>query len=145
LFIFLDFDGVLHPVDARPERRWTSMYVLAEVLYRRPHVQVVVSSSHREFTSMEAMKSIFPADLRDRVVGATPMIAAGAGDLQLPGRHREVLAWLDGNGVSESAWIAIDDDSERYSDGCHQFYMVDPNFGLTWADVDGLCSRLDGT
>lgn len=91
---------------------------------------------------MEAMQSIFPADLRDRVVGATPMIAVGAGDVRLPGRHREVLAWLSGNGASESAWIAIDDDAERYADDCRQLYLVDPSTGLTWADVDGLCSRL---
>lgn len=142
MFIFIDFDGVLHPVHAGPDQRWTGMYVLAEVLIRRPQVQVVISSSYREFTCLETMQSIFPADMRDRVAGATPMVVAGAGGVRLPGRHREFLAWLYGNGMSESDWIAIDDDAERFADGCRQLYLVDPSTGLTWADVDGLCSRL---
>ncbi|MFH7040784.1 HAD domain-containing protein [Paucibacter sp. JuS9] len=141
-YIFLDFDGVLHPAITRPEHRWASMYVLAEVLQRRPHARVVVSSSFREFTCVEAMQAIFPTDLQDRVVGATPMIPIGAGDVRLPGHHREVLAWLAGNGASDSSWLALDDDPDRYADGCRQLYLVDPNTGLTWADVVEICGRI---
>lgn len=143
MLIFLDFDGVLHPIQASPGQRWTGMYVLADVLYRRPHIKVVVSSSHREFTTMEEIQSIFPADLRDRVIGATPMVAVGAGDVRLPGRRREILAWLNGNGLSESTWIAIDDDAERFASGCRQLYLVDSSNGLTWADVNDLCGLID--
>jgi hypothetical protein len=79
-FLFLDFDGVLHPDDAayldndsKPEGlllfRWAP--VLMEILSKFPDVKVVISSSWRFMWEYEELLSFIPEDLRSRIVGIT--------------------------------------------------------------------------
>ena len=45
------------------------------------------------------------------------------------------MAWLQANGVSEMAWLALDDMPELFEADTPHFLRVDARFGLVDADV----------
>lgn len=138
VFLFLDFDGVLHPVSARPEARWTAVDLIAALVEEVPDTAVVVSSTYRAVMAFDRILELFPPPMRDRIVGGTPVIAVDWGDTNLPRRHREILAWLQGNGYSDARWLAVDDDAEYFAEDCQQLWLVDGVIGLTPADIEQL-------
>jgi hypothetical protein len=113
-YLMLDFDGVLHPVDGPPESYFGNLPLLEIVLRDYPLVEVVVTSSWRHVRSLDAIRSNFSADLRERIVGATPDIPASHGESDHGTRHEEVLAWLATNGKAKIPWVALDDVPSLY-------------------------------
>lgn len=144
MFMFLDFDGVLHPISARPEARWTAVGLLAALIEEVSEIAVVVSSTYRAFMPFDQILQLFPLAMRGRIVGGTPVIAVGSGDTSLPKRHREILVWLEGNGYADSRWLAVDDDAEYFADDCRELFLVDGAEGLTSTSVEQLRQRLRG-
>lgn len=63
--LFVDFDGVLHPVGRlkRQSLPFEYMHVLEAVLRRWPCLQVVISSSWRERYGLEQLRDFFADDL----------------------------------------------------------------------------------
>lgn len=144
VFVFLDFDGVLHPIWARPEARWTAVGLLTALIEEFSEIAVVVSSTYRDFMPFDHILQLFPPSMRGRIVGGTPVIAVGSGDTSLPKRHREILAWLEGNGYPDARWLAVDDDAEYFADDCWELFLVDGAEGLTSASIEQLRVRLRG-
>ena len=142
VYIFLDMDGVLHPVSSPPAQRWSAGHRLSVLLMRYPSVHIVVTSSYRWHLDLEGLRAVFPAPIRARVVGATPMLSPAVGQCELPDRHREVLAWLHGQATGATPWLAIDDDPRHYAAHCEQLYLTDGLIGLSDQDVEVLSERL---
>lgn len=138
VFLFLDFDGVLHPVSARPEARWTAIDLIAALVEEVTDIAVVISSTYRAVMPFDQILELFPPAMRGRIVGGTLVIAVDWGDTNLPRRHREMLAWLDGNGYTDARWIAVDDDAEYFAEGCQQLFLSDGAKGLTPANIKQL-------
>lgn len=115
--IFLDFDGVLHPVHPRddlPEaeaKPFCYMGRFAQVMRDFSATEIVISSTWRLHRSVEQLREYFPADLQSRVVGMTPSLVD---DERFGGRHLEALAWLDEHRPG-AAWIALDDLTTAWS------------------------------
>ena len=110
MILFLDVDGVLHPLLAHKSKPMSCLPRLAAVLWDFPEVQVVITSTWRLTRSLEDLRALFPADLRSRVIGAT----AAPGYEPRPGaRQYEALLWLDGYDPA-SQWIALDDYAPHY-------------------------------
>lgn len=109
--IFLDFDGVLHPVHPRddlPENEaqpFCYMPRFAAVLRDFPEAVIVISSTWRLHRNIDQLRTYFPADLQSRLVGMTPDLAD---DERFGGRQLEALAWLKEHRPG-AAWIALDD------------------------------------
>lgn len=141
MILFVDFDGVLHPQNKGAVFTCTS--VLWAILRLHPELRVVISSSWRWDRSLENMKRLMTAnggeDLAGRIVGATPKlrhtIYAGC-------RQLECEAWLKSNGLSEMAWLALDDMPELFDSGTPHLYLVDSRYGLMDADVVRLSRSL---
>ncbi len=57
--------------------------------------------------SLEDFKPLFPADLRERVVGVTP-------DLPDSRREDEIDAFFVERGVPHANWVALDDDERGF-------------------------------
>lgn len=106
MILFLDFDGVLHPLMAKDDQHFCFMPRLACVLREYPHVRVVVTSSWRLRRSLDVLKAFFPADVREQVVGMTPVEESLSH--QVGSREQAALAWLD---IHEpgAPWLALDD------------------------------------
>lgn len=148
--LFLDFDGVLHPVGGTQEpareggrsRQRMVRLPLLEALLREPALQqvgVVISSTWRVVYNLAQLRSQFAPDLRERVIGLTPQLD------QLStrhARHEEIAAWLTAH-PQICAWVAVDDDLRGFPPSAlPNLVATDPDTGLTARDIDLLRARL---
>ena len=130
--VFLDFDGVVNIC----RREGSSMF--DEQAMHRLHTlcnqtaaKIVVSSSWRETFSLEKLHDFFePDELRDLVIGVTPVVAQPKFPPYIKGiRQREVEAWLSSFG-GEVEWIALDDAADLFDKGCPWLVECDARQGF---------------
>lgn len=149
--LFLDFDGVLHPL-MRREPDFCRLPLLWKILRACPEVQVVFSTSWREIYAAEKMVGFVTSgggeDLTDRILGSTPRTPrARSTDIVgiSPIRHVECLRWLDENGQQHRTWLAIDDIPEIFPPDSPTLYVVNGKTGLTVDDVEAIIQRICAT
>ena len=131
--LFLDFDGVLHAdIEAR---QFTKLREFASCMAKMDEVEIVISSSWREAYSLEQLLNIFPAALRGRIVGLTPILEDR---FEKGGRQREIEAYLQAASLhhGNAAWVALDDMIDFFDDNCPFLILVDASraFGEEEAD-----------
>ncbi|MGJ7562298.1 HAD domain-containing protein [Variovorax sp. GB1R11] len=126
--LFLDVDGVLHPVGADYSFSSSSFFShlprLEELLREFRSVDIVISSDWRLAESIEQLQQYFSDDIRHRIIGATPQI-----DPSVVVRHQrqlEIQAWLDGNGCHDAEWVALDDWPSSFDAGFERLVLTDP-------------------
>lgn len=130
--IFLDLDGVLHPVDAVEHEFFSESCVFAlRRLVDSCNAQVVLSSTWRLSPQLRQDAYLQLAERAVQVVGDTPR-----------GRSRaaEILAWLNEN-CSSAPWLAIDDLPLELP--AEHVVRTDPFAGLTEADVDEALEKIN--
>lgn len=132
-YLFLDFDGVLHP-----GLSGTFCYLdrLETVLRELPHVRIVLSTSWRLESDFETeLRPLFSPELRARIVGCTP---------DLPGqlRETEIEAWRARHAIGHHRWAALDDDASLFRVGSPGLILCDPARGLRPAQLIELRSKL---
>jgi hypothetical protein len=114
VILFLDFDGVLHPVS--PFNKDVGVFCQLEqfesVMREFPLWKIVISSSWREEYSLELMRGFFSPDIATRIVGATPVISSE----EKFTREDEIRIYLRSTGQLSTTWIALDDASENFLD-----------------------------
>lgn len=118
VYLFLDFDGVVHPLFAgsshHPWEHKPFCYLesLENAIRRiRQPVRIVIASTWRKPRELEQLRAPFAADIRPLVVGKTPAIGSG----NTPGsRLVEVQAWMAQHAHSHDRAVAIDDVPELY-------------------------------
>lgn len=117
MLLLLDFDGVLHPFDARhdPARQFVYLPRLEAVLRELPALHIVISSDWRERFSLDELQAYFSPDIAARVVGITPSISldASSGSGWLGSRENEALAFMEATG-QRWRWTALDDMPELW-------------------------------
>lgn len=126
MILFLDFDGVFR-------RTGSPLYRLEADLVERfdcvcaehPDIRIVITSTWREAMTLNELRQSFPASLRLRIVGVTPL-SRHHGD---HGRYREVLAFLKRLGPPAKPWVALDDDSLHYPPSVNVI-LTDPAKGF---------------
>ena len=135
MLLFLDFDGVLHPVFGSRELDFCRLPLLETVLRGAPEVRIVVSSTWREVFGLAQLRSRFSPDIAARIVGATPV---------LPGRsrHAEIMAYLQRHARHDTQWVALDDTPAEFPRGCPYLVRCDPRSGLTEPVARDLARRL---
>jgi len=140
--LFLDIDGVLHPVGGVPFKQRLGRLPLLEALLREPALRpvgVVVSSTWRLVYTLAQLRSQFAPDLRERLIACTPQLEEHRTS---HARHEEIAAWLARHpGVA--AWVAVDDDMRGFPDAVadHVVY-TNAETGLVPHDIDLLRARL---
>jgi len=129
--LFLDVDGVLHPVGTDysfSSRFFSHLPLLEELLREFRSVDIVISSDWRLAESVEQLQRYFSADIRPRIIGATPQIAPDAiADCR---RQLEIQAWLDGNGRSDAEWVALDDWPGSFEAGFKRLVLTEPKLAF---------------
>lgn len=143
--LFLDFDGVLHPdavflssrgVELRAGALFMWAPLLVEALAPHQDVQIVLSTSWARNLGFHRARSVLPAELQSRVIGATWHSAMGKGwpdfipwDTQT--RWEQVEAYL--SRLAEPVrWLAIDDDGQWWPSAQRErLILTDPNHGLS--------------
>lgn len=124
--LFVDFDGVLHPLNSG--KTFTCTPWLWQILECVPDLSVVVSSSWREHQSMERMVALMTQfggeHLAHRIIGKTPQIANTE-------RGKECQQWLRENAMESVKWAVIDDDPMLFNSFDGRVFFSDPKLGLT--------------
>lgn len=111
VLIFLDFDGVLHPVCPRDDlpaaESQTFCYLprLARVLHDFQGIEIVITSTWRLHRDLDQLREMFPVELHGKIVGATAELVS---DERFGGRELEAIAWRDQHRAG-AQWIALDD------------------------------------
>lgn len=142
MILFLDFDGVLHPVGGKAEM-FCRLPLLWRLLRLCPELQVVFSTSWRETYRFDYLIDFVTSnggeDLIHRFVGSTP-VPEVAEDNPV-NRLQECQAWLQEHNHLASAWLAIDDNDEWFY-GSPNLYWIDPSTGLQEKDLDAIAFRI---
>jgi hypothetical protein len=125
MFLFLDFDGVLHPRGASLDHLFCKSPLIESWLARVPDVLLVIASSWRTQHPLDEMLGYFRPGIRARIIGATPLIGLGED------RELEVLQWLRWFGKAGCSWAALDDQRELYSAACSHLVVCDGTVGLS--------------
>ena len=133
--LFLDFDGVLHPIVGEPVEGTFCRLPMLEGLLREPalsHVDIVVSSTWREVYPLPELRRHFSADMRPRVRDVTPSVDDYDGPHR---RWQEIRAWLAMHPHVERH-VTLDDQRGWFpaSWGQHAVF-TDPATGLTHDDL----------
>lgn len=132
--LFLDIDGVLHG-DATPNLVHVPLFERA--LIEMPKLEVVISSTWRMDRSLSQLRELVCAELRDRMIGVTPVFEDG---LDVGGRRLEIEAFLRDNGLdaANACWRALDDWPHLFGSDCSWLQTVDAQSGLSPKDVESL-------
>lgn len=137
MILALDFDGVLHPRVTQREPLFCRVELLERWLRAHEGVNVVISSSWREFHSLDEMRAHFSEDIRERIVGATPLARLLFKEMgtpeeaqDVPERQLEIEAWCTSRGLHKESWIALDDDARLFEPACSRLVLCDPKVGI---------------
>lgn len=129
--LFLDFDGVLHPISAM---RWFEMrlplettiqrarlfrwtWILAEILDPYPDVQIIVHSSWRLLKTDFDLKG-FLGPLENRFAGSTPRA-----------QRWESVEWVVQQNLL-SDYRILDDHAEEFPSGLNELIVCDSELGV---------------
>ena len=130
-YLFLDFDGVLHP---GLTGTLSNLPLLETWLQMHPHVRVVVSSSWRFTESLERLRECFIESLRDRIVGVTPDL----GSTHYGSRQLEVEAWLRAHASLNVRFAALDDEGDLFRPDWPWLVLTNKRDGLQDHHLDEL-------
>lgn len=124
--IFLDFDGVLHPVDAQhdSERFRPEKIALVNKVADYVDARIVLSTAWRMEGDLEKYNRWF----KNRIIGATPIDPLDMN--QKHPRYQEVLRYLRENRCHQVPWVAIDDKASHFPPHSPAF-ITDGKKGLT--------------
>lgn len=140
MILFLDFDGVLHPVGSSPQDYFCRLPLLQRFLLEEAGGwRIVISSSWREYFEVDELKSHFAQELRPRILGATPpsddrrLRAVWGAQAQLFPREVEIRQYLSVRHPQARDWLALDDHAEWFRDARTNpnLVLTDPSQGVT--------------
>lgn len=146
MILFLDFDGVLHPLTAEGTELFSCLPKLWTLLRRHPEIEVVFSTAWRERLSLAIMtKYVTQGGGEDlvpsRFIGATPHDIDH--DANCESRLTECLSWLSENGRELEPWIAVDDMGILFGRRpAPNIYLVNPDHGLRDHDIAGISALI---
>jgi hypothetical protein len=121
-YIYLDFDGVLHPSFARKDQLFQLMPSFISVV-EEARVKIVISSSWRFQESFEYLQALFPMNIQHNIYGCT-------GDAYIGkwARWNEIKRHVRNNRVDE--WIALDDAYFEFPPDCGNLILCEGSKGL---------------
>lgn len=130
--VFLDFDGVLHPLKAsehekfRPEAIYSVNRILDEL-----EANIVLSTAWRMDFGIEKFNAWF----KDRIIDSTPVH-----ELNLQQQHprfHEIMDFLKSCQWLHVPWVAIDDKRSHFPPNSPA-YITDADIGITSKDADNI-------
>jgi HAD domain in Swiss Army Knife RNA repair proteins len=140
--VFLDFDGVMHPVGCDPERHFCQRDLFEEVMREHPDVRIVISSTWRQAYPMAELKRLFSPDIAQRIIGKTP---THEDESEEHIRYREIGQVLQNPKVAGARWIAIDDSDFEFPDGCPNLLLCSGERGFDAEASRQLRARLSAS
>ena len=127
--LFLDFDGVLHPLNSENENLFCKVHYLEKALEGAP-CKIVITSNWRLTYSTQKMRELLPRKIGKLVIGATELV----NDINHK-RFIEIKNYLSTNINSSSIdWRAIDDSPQDFPADCKNLICCNPSLGMGSAE-----------
>ncbi len=142
--LFLDFDGVLHPLHDSHVNPFSYMDNFCRVLREAdPHgtMPIVISSTWRILHTLDELRAFFPPDIGARIVDVTPFLLPVNPALR-GSRQREIVDWMAAH-APESAWLALDDIALYFDIDCPHLFVIDEDFAQSQIAVEGDFALMD--
>ncbi|MCX9158613.1 HAD domain-containing protein [Niveibacterium sp. 24ML] len=139
MILFLDYDGVLHPLNKK-EAKFCRTDLLDAFLVEHPRIEVVLSTSWRQIFPLPALLDMLPSTIAERVIGTTPIFPSAAHEQPAGVREHECRTWLSRNGRGDAIWLALDDNPALFATP-ERVVLCDPLVGLTPETIDELRQR----
>jgi hypothetical protein len=147
-FLFLDFDGVLHPEPGYSKDELFCKLPLFEATIRDfPNVDIVISSTWRQTYEFVALQAIFSEDIGERVIGVTPNwndVAKLPLSILPYRRQAEIEGWLRQSDQAWRPWLALDDRAYLFKPFQPNLVRCHPITGLVQETVLELRKKLKG-
>ncbi len=136
--IFLDYDGVLHPDQVVNDRRlgvilrcdghnlFEHTELLLSLLEPYPEIKIVLSTSWVRVLGFDQAKNRLPAELQERVVGATYSESMSEYFAGLS-RYDQISDYVNEHEITD--WIAIDDDGEGWPENENHRLVLTEDWG----------------
>ncbi|TRZ92168.1 MAG: hypothetical protein D4R84_12835 [Rhodocyclaceae bacterium] len=137
--LFLDFDGVLHPVHSDPGRHLCCLPLLDATLGSLPPVDIVISSTWQEAYSIKTLAGRFAPAIASRIIGGTLMADP---DREEETRYAQIRRFLKWKNWAARHWVALDDAEHEFPQGCAQLVRCDPAKGFDERAAQGLLQCL---
>lgn len=130
MYIFLDFDGVTHPLG---KSDFSSISPLINILDQYQDAKIILSTQWREHTSLEILKTNFPPQIQERIVGQTPILGQN-----IPyHRFYEILTYNKKHNIEKNQWVALDDNDCLFPQYCKNLILIKDGKGFNeyYADI----------
>jgi len=127
--LFLDFDGVLHPLNSKRESLFCKAHYLAKSL-EGASCKIVITSNWRLTHSIDTMRKLLPKNIGELIIGATA-IATEVNHQ----RFVEIQNYLNTYiGSSPIDWRAIDDTPQAFPSECENLIYCESHLGMGSAE-----------
>lgn len=113
IIIFLDIDGVLHPVKEK-DNYFCNKSIFEDCIRECEKSRIIISSTWRLAYTLKEIKDNFSNDIASKVVGITPEIYEQTENQ----RYNEIMLF-NGKLKKQFPWVAIDDDQELFPADCN--------------------------
>jgi hypothetical protein len=117
-YIFLDFDGVLHPPG---KKTFEKMPLLAKELLKYPHLKIIFSTSWRTFYPLKDLTYYMPKKIQHLCVNKTPILNHYKSYV----RYEEILLFNQEKNISKN-WLALDDTQSLFPKNCQNLLWISP-------------------
>lgn len=141
MILFLDFDGVLHPSPQHHSTMFCALPIFEDWLRNHEHIEVVISSSWRDVMKLDVLKSIFSADLQERIIDKCPTLPFDKLEKIEHWRYLEIKEWIAINKY-EGPWLALDDAVDAFPSRHPNLVVCKQSVGLTEFVLDRLSEKV---
>ena len=135
-YIFLDFDGVLHPPG---KKTFEKMPLLAKELLKYRDVKIVFSTSWRTFSTFKDLLYYMPKKIQNRCVAKTPVIDDYQSQKYV--RYEEILTFNRQNNI-QNHWLALDDSASLFPQNCKNLLLIQPTKQFSQQDIPKLHQKI---
>lgn len=147
VLLFLDFDGVLHPLHCHESRHFSNLELFEQTVRPIDGLQIVISSTWRLSRSLEQLRERFSPDVAKRIVGCCPLfrsLSDVSPSLVSYEREAECRAWLRAYAAPWTRWLAVDDSPWLFRPFSKNLLVLNKRTGLDAAACVDLRRRLNG-
>ena len=137
--LFLDFDGVLHPVHSEPAEHFCLLENFESVMREFPAVRIVIASTWRQAYSLNQIRRMFSQDIAARIIGMTTDWEESDGEYV---RFKEIREFLRNHSLTDAQWVAVDDSGFAFPGSCRNLVLCDARYGLDADAAEALRARL---
>lgn len=127
--LFLDFDGVLHPLNSKRERLFCKAHYLEKSL-EGASCKIVITSNWRLTHSIETMRELLPRKIGEFIIGATD-IATEVNHQRFVEIQNYLKTYIDSSLID---WRAIDDTPQAFPSECENLISCDSHLGMGSAE-----------